>query len=406
MSEYLQDSIFNYQPSQNNTINQDRPQTKEKELVFSYSRMSLYQECPLKYKFKYIDKIPEKPKKFFFIGRVVHKVLEYFYSKIPPPSVQELKEIALKEWKATSYQEKGYLTQEYEDIDFLKILNIITNYHKKHADNDRLPFLLEYSTYVTIDGYKLTIVADKIEYHSNGRITIIDYKTGKEGERTPTQLYFYQKVCESDPLLIKKVMEKYSEKIERITVENMVYYYVENLKEIIYPRAKDSEIERFWEEALNVIENINSKKFDPTPSEKACKWCDFKQYCEVYYSKSNTDIVKLVNEYVKLNSELERIKKEIDELKSKITQVMKRENKNTIVESNIKITLRKKINIDDVLKNKDKIKKILMDFNLYDKASRITVSALEEVFYDPSTPKDAVDKLKELISEEESVSFE
>ncbi|MGC8867666.1 MAG: RecB family exonuclease, partial [Elusimicrobiales bacterium] len=277
MSDYLQESIFSYKP-------QEKIKTEsqaDKSLAFSYSKMSMYKECPLKYKFKYVDKLAEKPKKFFFIGRVIHKVLEYFFSKLPPPSFEELKGIAQKEWRAVPYYDKGYANQEYEEIDLIKIIEIIANFHKKHSDNKALPFLLEYSTYVTINGYRFTIVADKIEYHSNGKITIVDYKTGKEENRTPDQLYFYQKVCESDPLIIKKIEEKYYEKVEKIEVKDMIYYYVENLKEIRYPRARESEIERFWDEVIATIENINSAKFDPKPSEKVCRWCDFKNRCPV-----------------------------------------------------------------------------------------------------------------------------
>ncbi len=107
--------------------------------------------------------------------------MSIFFSKLPPPSIEELKDLAEKEWRSVAYYEKGYATQEYEELDLIKIHTIITNFHKKHADNKIIPFLLEYSTYVTINGYRFTIVADRIEYNSNGKITIIDYKTGKEG---------------------------------------------------------------------------------------------------------------------------------------------------------------------------------------------------------------------------------
>ena len=36
-----------------------QPKRAKSALAFSYSKLSLYEECPLKYKFKYIDKIKE-----------------------------------------------------------------------------------------------------------------------------------------------------------------------------------------------------------------------------------------------------------------------------------------------------------------------------------------------------------
>ena len=45
-----------------------QPKRAKSALAFSYSKLSLYEECPLKYKFKYIDKIKEEPKTFFAFG--------------------------------------------------------------------------------------------------------------------------------------------------------------------------------------------------------------------------------------------------------------------------------------------------------------------------------------------------
>ncbi len=399
MSDYLQESIFDYKP-QEEKLNSDN-----KVFVFSYSKMSVYQECPLKYKFKYIDKLPEKPKKFFFIGRVIHKVLEYFFSKIPPPSLDELKEIAEKEWRTTTYYEKGYATQEYEELDLIKINTIITNFHKKHLDNKVLPFLLEYSTYVTINGYRFTIIADRIEYNSNGKITIIDYKTGKEGDRTPAQLYFYQKVCESDPVIIKKIEERYSEKVERIQVESMIYYYVENLKEIKYPRAKESEIERFWDEILSIIENINTGRFDPKPSEKSCRWCDFKDRCPIYKQSSDSNLEKICMEYIRKSDEFYKLKNEMTELEIKIVEEMKAKGKKEFISGGKKFMIEKKLSSSDILKNKDEIIRILKENNLYEKTLRPTISSLSELINDDEVNHQIKTKLKSLLTEEERLNI-
>ena len=44
----------------------------------SHSSITLYNECPQKYKFRYIDAVPEKPRHFFSFGRSVHSALEPF----------------------------------------------------------------------------------------------------------------------------------------------------------------------------------------------------------------------------------------------------------------------------------------------------------------------------------------
>ena len=40
--------------------------------ALSHSSISLYLECPLKYRYKYMDKLPEEPRHFFSFGKSVH----------------------------------------------------------------------------------------------------------------------------------------------------------------------------------------------------------------------------------------------------------------------------------------------------------------------------------------------
>ncbi|MCI4347071.1 MAG: PD-(D/E)XK nuclease family protein, partial [Thermoplasmata archaeon] len=42
----------------------------------SYSSMRTYLECPLRWKFLYVDKLPEAPRSYFSFGRTIHSVLE------------------------------------------------------------------------------------------------------------------------------------------------------------------------------------------------------------------------------------------------------------------------------------------------------------------------------------------
>ena len=51
----------------------------------SHSSTSMYLDCPQRFKFRYIDKIPEKPKSFFSFGKSVHAGLEFLFEKLAGP---------------------------------------------------------------------------------------------------------------------------------------------------------------------------------------------------------------------------------------------------------------------------------------------------------------------------------
>ncbi|HOW89016.1 MAG TPA: PD-(D/E)XK nuclease family protein, partial [Elusimicrobiales bacterium] len=117
-------------------------------LAFSYSKMSLYEECPLKYKFKYIDKIKEEPKYYFTFGHSIHHALEFLYAvKAPPfPALNEVLEAYRKEWGLKSYLERGYRDPLRAEEDFRKGLEMLTGYYRHHEGRLKVPFAVEYGT--------------------------------------------------------------------------------------------------------------------------------------------------------------------------------------------------------------------------------------------------------------------
>lgn len=160
-------------------------------LFFSYSRFSLYEECPLKYKFKYIDKIKEEPKFYFAFGSAIHSALEFMYSvKAPPfPTAEEVCEAFRLEWNAKSYLEKGYRIKQKSDDDYQKGVAMLKAYYEHNRAKLKPPFLVEYSTDVAVDGLLVRAISDKIDYLGGGQLLITDYKTGKDVRREPAQLY-------------------------------------------------------------------------------------------------------------------------------------------------------------------------------------------------------------------------
>ena len=58
--------------------------------ALSYSAVRAYTECPLRYKFLYIDKLPEAPHGYFSFGRTVHSVLEELLKPLVVPAARRL----------------------------------------------------------------------------------------------------------------------------------------------------------------------------------------------------------------------------------------------------------------------------------------------------------------------------
>ena len=379
------------------------PARKNGLLAFSYSKMSLYEECPLKYKFKYIDKIKEEPKFYFAFGNSIHTALEFLYSvKAPPfPALEELLEAFRLDWNKKSYLEKGYRTPQRADADYQKGLVMLKAYYEQNRAGFKPPFLVEYSTDVEVDGLLVRTISDRIEYLGGGEIEIIDYKTGKDVKRQPSQLYMYQKINELDPRLKEKIAETYGKRVSSVRVRQMQYYHVPTLKPYVFERADDKEIGAFWDRVLGVAENIRGIRFDPTPGEQACAWCDYKSLCPHFFgghphpaeqlSSTTENIEALVDRYGRLKERMDELQAQLDEVGGSIA----RSAKDGAQYAGSQYTARVKKNSKWEFRDREAVIKVLNDFELYQKALTLTLTGISGVLDSADISEDARKKMLE-----------
>ncbi|OGR80734.1 MAG: hypothetical protein A2X32_09325 [Elusimicrobia bacterium GWC2_64_44] len=379
------------------------PAKKDGLLAFSYSKMSLYEECPLKYKFKYIDKIKEEPKFYFAFGSAIHSALEFLYSvKNPPfPTIEEVCEAFRTEWNAKSYLEKGYRTQTKSDDDYQKGLLMLKAYYEHNRSRFAPPFLVEYATDVEVDGLLVRTISDRIEHLGGGEITIIDYKTGKDVKREPAQLYMYQKITELDPRLKEKIAETYGTRVASVKIRELLYYHVPTNKEYSFERAGDREIGGFWERALGVADGIRGQKFEPAPGDRQCGWCDYKSLCPVFFGGARPapqpqlpvpgHIEVLVDRYGRLKEKMQEIQAELDRVAEEISRSAKSggEYAGNAFTASVSKTAKW------AFPNREAVLGVLNQFDLYKKALDVTVAGLGRLLDSPDLAPEARQKLLE-----------
>ncbi len=257
-----------------------------KKLSFSYSKMGMYKECPQKYKFRYIHMLPEQPKYYFAFGSALHEVMEYVYNPVNAafPTLEQALSFFKTHWDSTSFDQKGYASMEKELLGYEEGCRIIRAYYGKHGDSLKHPLSVEMKSTMEIDGLSLISILDRIDYLGEGRVKILDYKTGKTVQREPDQLMMYQKVAESSPAILKLV-QTIDPSAKEIKVEKMCFYHLPSLQELSFERSTDKEMYEFWQKVLGVADDIRAGKFAPSPEENKCRWCDYRNICPVFTGK-------------------------------------------------------------------------------------------------------------------------
>ncbi len=257
-----------------------------KKLSFSYSKMGMYKECPQKYKFRYVHMLPEQPKYYFAFGSALHEVMEYIYNPTNPsfPTLEQALSFFKTHWDSTSFDQKGYASMEKEAQGFAEGQRIIAAYYGKHANSFVHPLSVEMKSTLDMDGLSLISILDRIDYLGDGRVRILDYKTGKTVQREPDQLMMYQKVAENSPAVLHLVQQT-DPSVKEIKVEKLSFYHLPTLQELSFDRGSDKEMYAFWQKVLGVADEIRAGKFDPQPEENKCRWCDYRNICPVFTGK-------------------------------------------------------------------------------------------------------------------------
>ena len=395
-----------------------------KKLSFSYSKMGMYKECPQKYKFRYVHMLPEQPKYYFAFGSALHEVMEYVYnpSNSAFPTLEQALSFFKTHWDSTSFDQKGYASMEKELLGYEEGCRIIRAYYGKHGDSLAHPLSVEMKSTLEMDGLSLISILDRIDYLGDGRVKILDYKTGKTVQREPDQLMMYQKVAESSPAILKLVQAT-DPKVKEIKVEKMAFYHLLSLQELSFERSSDKEMYEFWQKVLGVADDIRAGKFAPAPEENKCRWCDYRNICPVFTGKeydgpsgwgakipssvspvsADTKPVAVAakTEDEILSEKIDRlgeIGQEEKKLRSEITELMKKlgYKRQFAAKFQAELTQRKKRTFTD----KEKTVSLLRELNLLNKTLVPTQSTVEALLTDPAVSQQAKAQILALIKEE------
>ncbi len=238
----------------------------------SYSQIQTFKICPLHYKLKYILKIPTPQTSAQSFGTSIHAVLRDFYQSWINKSkleIDNLDELFKKNWI-----NEGYYSKEHERKALEKAKLIAVNYLKNNFSKKNLPVALEYPFSFNLGEIKMGGRIDRIDKVTDGKIEIIDYKTG---ENVPSQkdiekdlqLTFYALAATG---VKDKILDRKPEDIL------LSLYYLEKEIKITTTRTKE-ELEKAKEELLKIAEEISKSDFLCSRS-LFCKNCEYKMLCQ------------------------------------------------------------------------------------------------------------------------------
>jgi len=234
----------------------------------SYTALSTYEQCPLKYKFNYIDKMSEiyhRDRSYFSFGETLHTVLTKFFQikDINKRTLGVLHSLLRENWISKGYDNPN------EEFEYYNIASSILEKFYESNDIKIQPLYLNDFFCIPLESFILTGRIDRIDILSDkNEIEIIDYKTGKF-------LPDYNEIIDDKQLLVYSlaVLKKY----HILSKKASFLYLYHNKKISIYPtREQIDNIKKYIVELYYKIKQ--ETKFLPKES-KFCRTCDYLVIC-------------------------------------------------------------------------------------------------------------------------------
>ncbi len=243
-------------------------------MCYSHSRLSTFEQCPFKFKLRYIDKVTPEIENFIeaFLGSVVHNTLEWLYLQVKENNVPELDDVVLRyasEWHENytpdiNIVKFGTTSKDY----YNKGIKFLIDYYMKHKPFEDGTLDVEKRVVVNLEDYEIQGYIDRLVFNSEkDEYEIHDYKTAKN---LPSQ----DKVDTDRQLALYSIAikEEFGKDVK------LVWHYLAHNKKIT-SRRTDEQLEDLKEEILELIKKIESTTEFPVKKSVLCGWCGYKNMC-------------------------------------------------------------------------------------------------------------------------------
>ncbi len=252
--------------------------TTETPIRLSPSSIAKYKQCPRKWEFQYVKKIPEPSGRAAVVGGFVHSVLEELMKLSQTERTTEMaKKLARKIFDENVSKDKQYLALELGEAEALEFRwagwRSVEELWKLERPEKVDVNATELKMSVKIDGISFLGFIDRVDNTEDG-ISILDYKSGK----LPTNESSKSEKLEQVFLYAVAYLEKFGV----LPKEVKIYFTSPEKSGSIVEKITDTTVSTVIEDLKKTHSEIQNDKQSSTFKPKTgplCGWCHYAKDC-------------------------------------------------------------------------------------------------------------------------------
>ncbi|MFT0848672.1 PD-(D/E)XK nuclease family protein [Actinomycetaceae bacterium L2_0104] len=248
--------------------------------ALSPSRTKDFKQCPLLFRLRSVDRMPEPPSIEALRGTLVHAVLEkLFDAPASERTQQHAQDILEPQWQA-HLEKKPEDAKLFDDAAAIESWLgsgrvLIGNYFKMENPQFLQPAARESFVNATLpSGLHIRGIIDRLDEASNGALRVVDYKTGKSpNPRFQAEAIFQMRFYAAALVLSGKNLPARTQLIYLKDGRTLTYDPV--------PADVDAigmELDSAWSA---IEERLDTGEFEAKTS-PLCNWCHFQRYCPAF----------------------------------------------------------------------------------------------------------------------------
>src|SRR2546427_4994960 len=228
--------------------------------ALSYTQVDTYLRCPQMYQYRFVFRLPTRPKPQMQFGRILHDALKDALGGID-------RETSLTWAMVDSAYVSAWAKERFcapEQAPSLQDLGRTYLRRAFDAGDRSKPVLMEQPFSLRVDGLRLTGRIDRVDRHPDGSYEVIDYKTGSA-----------KRAAELQRDLQLGVYALAAREVFRFDPLSLSYYYLETSERVTVDKPQER-LEDDRQTIVKVAEGIRAELFPARPGRKKCPGCDFR----------------------------------------------------------------------------------------------------------------------------------